>query len=59
LGASIWTKDIQRAEGLAARIEAGCVFINGTVKSDARLPFGGIKEAATAASWPQWESASS
>jgi succinate-semialdehyde dehydrogenase/glutarate-semialdehyde dehydrogenase len=44
LGASIWTKDIERAEELAGRIEAGCVFINGVVKSDARLPFGGIKE---------------
>jgi succinate-semialdehyde dehydrogenase/glutarate-semialdehyde dehydrogenase len=44
LGASIWTKDIQRAEVLAGRIEAGCIFINGVVKSDARLPFGGIKE---------------
>ena len=44
LGASIWTKDIQRAEALAARIEAGCVFVNEMVKSDARLPFGGIKE---------------
>ncbi|MDB5322227.1 MAG: succinate-semialdehyde dehdyrogenase [Phycisphaerales bacterium] len=44
LGASIWTTDIARAEELAGRLEAGCVFINGTVKSDARLPFGGIKE---------------
>jgi succinate-semialdehyde dehydrogenase/glutarate-semialdehyde dehydrogenase len=44
LAASIWTKDVERAEQLAGRIEAGCVFINGIVKSDARLPFGGIKE---------------
>jgi succinate-semialdehyde dehydrogenase/glutarate-semialdehyde dehydrogenase len=44
LGASIWTSDIQRAEKLAAQIESGCVFINGIVKSDARLPFGGIKQ---------------
>ncbi len=44
LGASIWTSDIQRAERLAAQIESGCVFINGIVKSDARLPFGGVKE---------------
>jgi succinate-semialdehyde dehydrogenase/glutarate-semialdehyde dehydrogenase len=44
LGASIWTKDLQGAEKLAERIEAGCVFVNGTVKSDARLPFGGVKE---------------
>ena len=44
LGASIWTTDIARAEQLAARLEAGCVFVNAAVKSDARLPFGGIKE---------------
>jgi succinate-semialdehyde dehydrogenase/glutarate-semialdehyde dehydrogenase len=44
LGASLWTTDLERAEAYAARIDAGCVFINGTVKSDARLPFGGIKD---------------
>jgi succinate-semialdehyde dehydrogenase / glutarate-semialdehyde dehydrogenase len=43
LGASIWTKDIKRGEKLAREIEAGAVFINGIVKSDPRLPFGGIK----------------
>jgi succinate-semialdehyde dehydrogenase/glutarate-semialdehyde dehydrogenase len=44
LGASIWTRDTDRAQNLAARIEAGCVFVNGPVKSDPGLPFGGIKE---------------
>jgi succinate-semialdehyde dehydrogenase/glutarate-semialdehyde dehydrogenase len=44
LGASIWTADIERAEEMAGRIEAGCVFVNGIVKSDARLPFGGVKQ---------------
>jgi len=43
LGASIWTADRARGEAIAARIEAGAVFINGLVKSDPRLPFGGIK----------------
>jgi succinate-semialdehyde dehydrogenase/glutarate-semialdehyde dehydrogenase len=43
LGASIWTNDVAQAERLAARLESGCVFINGAVKSDPRLPFGGIK----------------
>jgi succinate-semialdehyde dehydrogenase / glutarate-semialdehyde dehydrogenase len=43
LGASLWTRDRERAEHLAARIDAGTVFVNGVVKSDPRLPFGGIK----------------
>jgi succinate-semialdehyde dehydrogenase/glutarate-semialdehyde dehydrogenase len=43
LGASLWTRDRQRAERLAGELEAGCVFVNAIVKSDPRLPFGGIK----------------
>jgi len=43
LGASIWTNDIAKAKKLAVDIESGSVFINGMVKSDPRLPFGGIK----------------
>lgn len=43
LAASVWTADPARGEALAARIEAGAVFVNGIVKSDPRLPFGGIK----------------
>ncbi|MBI1909435.1 MAG: NAD-dependent succinate-semialdehyde dehydrogenase [Deltaproteobacteria bacterium] len=43
LGASLWTKDLAKAERLASQIEAGAVFINGVVHSDPRLPFGGIK----------------
>lgn len=43
LGSSIWSRDTARAERLAGRIEAGCSFVNGMVKSDPRLPFGGIK----------------
>ena len=44
LGANIWTRDVALAEQLAARIEAGSVFINGMVASDPRLPFGGVKK---------------
>jgi succinate-semialdehyde dehydrogenase/glutarate-semialdehyde dehydrogenase len=42
LGASVWT-DSDRGEEAAARIEAGHVAVNGIVKSDPRLPFGGVK----------------
>jgi succinate-semialdehyde dehydrogenase/glutarate-semialdehyde dehydrogenase len=43
LGASVWTSDPARGEALAAEIQSGSVFVNGIVKSDPRLPFGGIK----------------
>ncbi len=43
LGSSIWSKDVARAEQLATHIQAGCTFINGMVKSDPHLPFGGVK----------------
>jgi len=43
LGASLWTLNISKAKELACKIESGSVFINGMVKSDPRLPFGGIK----------------
>ena len=44
LGASLWTRDLKKGEKLARQIEAGAVFVNGMVKSDPRLPFGGIKK---------------
>ena len=43
LGGSVWTQDLARGETLARQVESGCTFVNGMVKSDARLPFGGIK----------------
>jgi succinate-semialdehyde dehydrogenase/glutarate-semialdehyde dehydrogenase len=43
LGGSVWTRDVKRGEQLARQIQAGAVFVNGLVKSDPRLPFGGIK----------------
>ena len=43
LGASVWTGDVKKGEWLARRIQSGASFVNGLVKSDPRLPFGGIK----------------
>ncbi len=43
LGASAWTTDKAQQDRLTLELEAGAVFINGLVKSDPRLPFGGIK----------------
>ncbi|MGA2498482.1 MAG: NAD-dependent succinate-semialdehyde dehydrogenase [Tepidisphaeraceae bacterium] len=43
LGASLWSRNSQLAEQAAARLDCGNTFINGAVKSDARLPFGGVK----------------
>jgi len=43
LGGSVWTRDAARGERIARQLECGCAFVNGLVKSDPRLPFGGIK----------------
>lgn len=44
LGASLWTKDLEKAARLATLIDSGNVFVNAMVRSDARLPFGGVKQ---------------
>ncbi len=45
LGAAVFTKDLKKGETIAAKkLKAGCCFVNSSVKSDPRLPFGGIKE---------------
>ena len=44
LGASVWSRDHARAERVASRIQAGTIAINDFVKSDPRLPFGGVKK---------------
>lgn len=43
LGASIFTKDINKANILARQIDSGMVFINTATFSDSRLPYGGVK----------------
>jgi succinate-semialdehyde dehydrogenase/glutarate-semialdehyde dehydrogenase len=44
LGSAVFTRDLARGERVAAALEAGNVFVNAFVKSDPRLPFGGVKE---------------
>ena len=45
LGAAVFTRDVKKGERIAAQeLEAGCCFVNDFVKSDPRLPFGGIKQ---------------
>jgi succinate-semialdehyde dehydrogenase / glutarate-semialdehyde dehydrogenase len=44
LGAQVWSENLDRAEKLAKRINAGFATVNGMVRSDPRLPFGGIKK---------------
>jgi succinate-semialdehyde dehydrogenase/glutarate-semialdehyde dehydrogenase len=43
LGAAVFTKNLVKGEAIARKLQAGCVFINDFVKSDPRMPFGGIK----------------
>jgi len=44
LGGSVWTRDRARGEAFARQLACGCAFVNELVKSDPRLPFGGIRE---------------
>ena len=44
LGSSVWTRDLERGEKIARQVESGSVFINALMKSDARMPFGGVKK---------------
>ncbi|WP_411834507.1 NAD-dependent succinate-semialdehyde dehydrogenase [Pseudoxanthomonas mexicana] len=43
LGGSVWTRDAARGERVARRLRCGVAFVNAIVRSDVRLPFGGIK----------------
>ncbi len=44
LAASLWTADLEKGYALARQLEVGNVFVNSLVRSDSRLPFGGVKK---------------
>jgi succinate-semialdehyde dehydrogenase/glutarate-semialdehyde dehydrogenase len=44
LGGAVFTEDRAKGEAIARRLDVGCAFVNEMVKSDPRLPFGGIKD---------------
>ncbi|KAK5098231.1 hypothetical protein LTS08_006364 [Lithohypha guttulata] len=51
LGASIWSSDIERANNLATKIEAGNVWVNSHFQLDPRVPFGGHKQSGIGTEW--------
>lgn len=54
LGAAVFTRDRRRGREIAARLEAGQVFINNYVRSDVTLPFGGVKQSGYGRELGQW-----
>jgi acyl-CoA reductase-like NAD-dependent aldehyde dehydrogenase len=51
LAASVWSKDVAKAEAVARRIEAGSVFVNSWTKPGPRAFFGGVKESGLGGEW--------
>ncbi|MCE0764072.1 NAD-dependent succinate-semialdehyde dehydrogenase [Pseudonocardia kujensis] len=54
LGATVMSSDVERARSVADRLEAGMVFVNTLVASDARLPFGGQKRSGLGRELGEW-----
>ena len=54
LGASIWTVNESRAERIVGSLECGVVSVNGMIKSDPRMPFGGIKKSGIGRELGKW-----
>jgi succinate-semialdehyde dehydrogenase / glutarate-semialdehyde dehydrogenase len=44
LGGSVWTRDVERGLRIAREVQSGSVFVNSLMRSDVRLPFGGVKK---------------
>lgn len=54
LGASVFSRDLDRAKAVAGRLEAGMIFVNAIVVSDPRLPFGGVKRSGFGRELGEW-----
>lgn len=54
LGASIYTQDISRAKDMIPKLESGMVFVNGFVRTDPRLPTGGVKRSGVGRELGEW-----
>lgn len=44
LGATVWSQDLEKAEHVARQLDSGSVLVNALMRSDVRLPFGGVKK---------------
>lgn len=51
LGASVWSGNIERANGIARKLQAGNVWVNTHFELDPRFPFGGHKESGIGTEW--------
>ncbi|KAI1319495.1 Aldehyde/histidinol dehydrogenase [Xylariaceae sp. FL0255] len=51
LGASVWTRDMERAERISTKLQAGTVWINSHAEIGAKFPFGGHKESGIGVEW--------
>ncbi|SFB83448.1 succinate-semialdehyde dehydrogenase / glutarate-semialdehyde dehydrogenase [Flexibacter flexilis DSM 6793] len=54
LGASVWTANTEKGEKIAAQIQAGCTFVNEIVRTDPRVPFGGVKQSGYGRELSHW-----
>jgi succinate-semialdehyde dehydrogenase/glutarate-semialdehyde dehydrogenase len=54
LGAAVCSQDLDRASSIARKLECGTVFVNDFVRSDARLPFGGVKKSGYGRELGRW-----
>ena len=54
LGASVFSRDLERAKRVADQLEAGMIFVNAIVVSDPRLPFGGVKRSGFGRELGEW-----